>query len=171
MGRREILALGLISAAALALRLVYAFHHEVDPDEPQHLHVAWAWTQGLTQYRDIFDNHAPLFHLLSAPFAALIGESPRILLDMRLAMLPLYLVTLWGTYVLGRRTHSRRAGAWAAVLVGLVPVFFLKSVEYRTDDLWVALWVLALVVLLKRPWTWKRGLAGGILAHTKAAKA
>ncbi len=163
MGRREIQALGPISGAALALRLVYAFHHEVDPDEPQHLHVAWAWTQGLTQYRDIFDNHAPLFHLLSAPLAALIGESPRILLDMRLAMLPLYLATLWGTYVLGRLTHSRRAGAWAAVLAGLLPVFFLKSVEYRSDDLWMALWILALVVLLKGPLTWRRGLAAGIL--------
>src|SRR5689334_17458398 len=53
-----------IIAAAMLLRALYAFRYRVDSDEPQHLHVAWAWAHGLVQYRDVFDNHMPLFHLL-----------------------------------------------------------------------------------------------------------
>src|SRR5262247_3871022 len=71
--------LAALPAAMLGLRLPYVFAYPFDSDEPQHLHVAWAWTRGLLQYRDVFDNHAPLFHMLSAPLVALFGETPRIL--------------------------------------------------------------------------------------------
>jgi prolipoprotein diacylglyceryltransferase len=41
----------LVAAAALLLvigaRVCYVFTHRVNGDEPQHLHVVWAWTQGL----------------------------------------------------------------------------------------------------------------------------
>src|SRR5262249_26715629 len=59
-------ALALVAAATL-LRLGAIFRYRFDSDEPQHLHVVWAWTQGLAQYRDVFDNHMPLFHLLNVP--------------------------------------------------------------------------------------------------------
>jgi len=36
----------LVGIAALVLRILYALHHRVDSDEPQHLHVVWSWTQG-----------------------------------------------------------------------------------------------------------------------------
>src|SRR5881409_2866443 len=144
-GRLASLGLG---AVIVLLRVVYARAYPVDSDEPQHLHVAWAWTKGLVPYRDIFDNHAPLFHLLSAPLVALVGENPRILLLMRLAMIPVFAGCLWGSYILGRRLFGARAGWWAALLCGLSPTFFFKSVEYRTDVLWAALWVLAIATLL-----------------------
>src|SRR5437867_8262905 len=124
-GERLIL-LGL-GAALGVLRLVYTYASTVDSDEPQHLHVAWAWTKGLLPYRDIFDNHAPLFHLLSAPLVALVGENARILLFMRLAMIPVFAGCLWGSYILGRRLFGARAGWWAALLCGLSPTFFFKS--------------------------------------------
>ena len=54
-------AMALLVGAVL-LRLASIFHYRFDNDEPQHLHVVWAWTQGLVQYRDVFDNHMPLFH-------------------------------------------------------------------------------------------------------------
>jgi len=159
----EIAALLLIAALGLALRLVYVFHYAFNSDEPQHLHVAWGWTQGLVQYRDIFDNHTPLFHMLSAPLVAFLGETPDILYDMRLAMIPLFLAGLWGTYALGRIVFSRRVGLWAALLAGLEPVFFFESLEYRTDVLWMALWFLMLVVLLGGAWTGRRSLAAGLV--------
>src|SRR5881296_1513276 len=96
-------ALLALSAAMLVLRVVYALAYPVDTDEPQHLHIAWAWTKGLLPYRDVFDNHAPLFHMLSAPLVALIGETPRVLVLMRLAMIPLFATTLLGSFLLGRR--------------------------------------------------------------------
>jgi len=159
----EIAAFLLIAALGLALRLVYVFHYPFNSDEPQHLHVAWAWTQGLVQYRDIFDNHTPLFHMLSAPVVAFLRESPDVLYAMRLAMIPLFLTGLWATYALGRIVFSPRVGLWAALLAGLEPVFFFESLEYRTDVLWMALWFLMLVVLLGGAWTRRRSLAAGLV--------
>ncbi|HXG22864.1 MAG TPA: hypothetical protein VNN62_27790, partial [Methylomirabilota bacterium] len=66
--------ISLLLVVTFVLRLLYVFHYPIDSDEPQHLHVVWGWTQGLLPYRDIFDNHMPLFHLLYAPLLALIGE-------------------------------------------------------------------------------------------------
>src|SRR2546425_17840 len=85
--RVEAWMLVALSAAILALRIVYAFAYPFDSDEPQHLHVAWAWTKGLLPYRDVFDNHTPLFHMLSAPLVALIGETPRLLVLLKTVML------------------------------------------------------------------------------------
>src|SRR5262245_8087097 len=63
----------------VVLRLVKMRSHPLDSDERQHLHVVWAWTHGMIQYRDTFDNHMPLFHLIMAPFVAFFGERPEIL--------------------------------------------------------------------------------------------
>ena len=161
--RAEVLGLSALGTAMLLLRAAYSFSYPFDSDEPQHLHIAWAWTQGLLPYRDVFDNHAPLFHFLSAPLVALIGESPRILVFMRLALIPLFGATLWGSYLLARRLFGPRAGWWAAILCGLSPTFFFKSVEYRTDVLWAALWVLAMVVFLSGPAGPRRWFSGGLL--------
>ena len=163
VSRAEALGLSVLGAATILLRAAYCFAFPFDSDEPQHLHIAWAWTQGLLPYRDVFDNHAPLFHVLSAPLVALIGENPRILVFMRLALIPLSAATLWGSYLLGRRIFGARAGWWAAILCGLSPTFFFKSVEYRTDVLWAALWVLAMAVFLSGPPAPRRWFCGGLL--------
>ncbi|MDP9122284.1 MAG: glycosyltransferase family 39 protein, partial [Acidobacteriota bacterium] len=156
------LAWGLL-VFALLLRLFAIFRYRFDSDEAQHLHVAWGWTRGLLQYRDLFDNHTPLFHIISAPLVAALGETPRILYWMRLAMLPLYAVTLAATYLLGNRLFSPRAALWGTVFAALLPPFYWKTLEYRTDDLWAALWVLALLVLLTARLGPGRALAGGLL--------
>src|SRR5438105_15666549 len=54
----------LLFMTMLFLRILYAFYYHVDSDETQHLHVVWAWANGLVQYRDVFDNHPPLFQML-----------------------------------------------------------------------------------------------------------
>jgi hypothetical protein len=149
--------------AIVALRLVYLRGFRFDTDEPQHLHVVWSWVRGLVQYRDVFDNHAPLFHLLMAPVAAAVGERPGILMAMRVAMLPLSAATLWSTYVLGRALFGRAVGAWATVFAALVPNFFLTQVEFRTDALWTTLWLLSLAVLLGGPLTRRRAWTAGLL--------
>ena len=64
----------ILFALTLLLRSFYVFRHGFDSDEWQHLHVVWAATRGLTQYRDVFDNHAPLFHETNLP-AAVRGNS------------------------------------------------------------------------------------------------
>src|SRR4051812_14792198 len=131
------------AAVSIVLRGVGFFRYRFDSDEPQHLHVAWGWTRGLVQYRDYFDNHTPLFHLLFAPLLALLGERADILLYMRAPMLIFWAVVLACTFILARRFYDARIAAAATVLLSLFPPFFLKSLEFRNDNLWSALWMLS----------------------------
>ncbi len=123
------------------LRVFLAYNVQFTSDEAQHLHVVWAWASGLLPYRDVFDNHTPVFHLLCAPLFRLFGENAMIIVYMRLAMIPLFAASLWFVFLIGRRLFSRRAGAWAAVFAGFFPIFLLKTVEFRTDDLWATVWL------------------------------
>lgn len=169
MARSERFLLTVTVTAALILRALAFIRYRIDSDEPQHLHVAWGWTAGLLQYRDLFDNHTPLFHMLSAPLLALLGERADVLLWMRGAMVPLFLMVVGATFVIGRRLYSTNVGLWAAVLLTLFPPFFLKSLEYRTDNLWIALWMIVLVVVVARPFTTERAFLTGLLLGTALA--
>jgi hypothetical protein len=139
-------ALAALVAASAVLHLLYVFAFRFDSDETQHLHVSWGWAHGLVQYRDVFDNHAPLFHMLSAAPLAALREGPGVLYATRLAMLPIALALLVLVFALGRSLFSPRIGVWSAVIAGLLPPLFLRTVEYRPDNLWAALWLLALAL-------------------------
>src|SRR5438067_11393995 len=108
MARGERLTLIGIAVVSCVVHALAYFRYRVDSDEPQHLHVAWGWTAGLLQYRDLFDNHAPLFHMATAPILRLVGERPDVLLCMRAPMLLLFALVVWITYVLGTRLYSKR---------------------------------------------------------------
>lgn len=151
------------AALALLLRALAYFRYRFDSDEQQHLHVVWGWTAGLVQYRDYFDNHTPLFHLLMAPLLAALGERSDILLWMRAPMILLFAAVLACTWAAGRRIYDARTAAWACLLLALFPPFFLKSLEFRTDNLWNALWMAALLILLTRPRSSGWSLAAGFL--------
>ena len=163
INRQERWAAGLLLLVALFLRCVYILHYRYDSDEPQHLHTTWGWTQGLLQYRDFFDNHTPLFHILFSPLVAALGERTDILTYMRVAMVPLWIVSLWCVWRLGSRLYSKRAGLWAAVFLSLLTLWFFCSVEYRTDNLWTPLWLGALTVLLTGELSETRAFSGGLL--------
>lgn len=147
LSRRERISLIALAAASLLLRFLAFSRYRFDSDEPQHLHVAWGWTAGLVQYRDLFDNHAPLFHMAMAPLLGLAGERSDILLVMRAPMLLLFAAVVLSTWILGARLYSPRVGLWAALLLSIIPTFFLKSLEFRTDNLWNAFWMLSLILL------------------------
>ncbi len=144
---------------ALLLKLPYLANYRFNSDEPQHLHVVWGWTQGLVQYRDLFDNHSPLFHLLMAPWLALAGERADALVLMRVPMLALYVLALALTWLLARRLFDARVALFAAVLLALHYEFFFTSIEFRTDNLWTVLWLAALVVIAGRPLDARRAFA------------
>jgi len=160
---------GMLLIAGLVLRLVIVWRFRVNSDEPQHLHVVWAWTQGLLPYRDVFDNHMPLFHMLSVPALLAVGERATAVLWMRLLMLPLWGACLGLTALIGRALFSSRVGVWSAVLTGLFPAFFLCSLEYRPDVLWTVLWLGAVVIAVGGPVSPARGLALGLVLGTAAA--
>jgi len=161
-GIAESWAVALAVAGVMALRIVYAFVYRVDSDEPQHLHVVWGWAHGLLQYRDLFDNHSPLFQMLCAPLMWLLGEHAWIVAPMRLAMLPLYMADLWLLYLIGRALYVQRWGVWMAIVAGCVPPFFLVTTEFRTDDLWTTLWLAAVWLAVSAPVAGRRAFLFGL---------
>ncbi|HVT03861.1 MAG TPA: hypothetical protein VHL58_10875 [Thermoanaerobaculia bacterium] len=158
--------------AAIGLRLAILFRYRIDSDETQHLHVVWGWSRGLLPYRDMFDNHMPLFHLLAVPLLRLAGERPEALILGRLAMLPLFALITLLTYRIGVSCNSHRA-ALIGTLIGIsAPPFFLCSVEFRPDVLWTTFWLTTIAFLVDVPLTTGRaaaaGLALGIAASVSA---
>src|SRR6266566_1992026 len=153
----------LLLIALILLRVVTIAHYRFGSDEPQHLHVVWGWARGFVQYRDLADNHMPLFQILCAPIYKLIGDRGTILYWMRSVLQPLYIVAFWCTYRIGSLLFSRRVGVWAAILVGLSTDYVFCSVEFRTDNLWAPLWLLCMSVLLNRALTMRRALIGGFV--------
>src|SRR5256885_1630265 len=117
MSRLERTLVASIAAVSVLFRALAFFNSRFASDEPQHLHVAWGWTAGLLQYRDVFDNHAPLFHMITAPLLALVGERPAVLFYMRAPMLVLWAVVLASTFVIARRLYDARVAAWSTLLL------------------------------------------------------
>jgi hypothetical protein len=162
-GAVESWAAWLTVGALLCLRVVYAFVYRVDSDEPQHLHVVWGWAHGLLQYRDIFDNHSPLFQMLCAPLFRVLGEHAWIVVPMRLAMLPLFIADLWLMYRIGSAVYPRRWGVWMAIVGACIPQFFLVTTEFRTDDLWTTFWLAAFCIAVTGPLRGRRAWYFGLV--------
>ncbi len=154
-------ALGFLLLIFLKAR--YLTSLPVNPDEPQHLHLAWAWTQGLVHYRDVFDNHTPLFHMLISPLVGWLGERADILYPMRLAMVPISAASLGCIYWITARLYTHRAGVWAALFAGLCPFYLLISTEFRTDNLWALCWFGTLALLLTGRLTPSRSFVAGLM--------
>src|SRR5205807_1778031 len=138
-------------AAVAALRIALIFRYRIDTDETQHLHVVWAWSRGLLQYRDFFDNHMPLFHILSVPLLRLAGERPEALLFVRMAILPLFAAMALLTYRIAASCYPKRAAMWATAIGCLAPDFFLCSIEFRPDVLWTTSWFASIAILVCKP--------------------
>ena len=109
-----------------------------NPDELEHLHFAWLTAQGQVAYRDYFDHHAPLLHLV---FASRLergefgGEDGAILAirDARTFSLTCTLLTLvGGAVVMGRAASPGAALSFVGILCGW-STFISKSLEFRPD--------------------------------------
>jgi hypothetical protein len=163
---------GLAAAGAivlLLLKIAYIFELRVNSDEPQHLHVIWSWTMGQLPYRDVFDNHAPLFQLLWSPILAAFGERADIVEWMRASVLPIYFGCLWLTWRIGRQISSCAVAAAAVVITAVFPPFFIVSTQFRPDDLWALLWLATVAVLTGGRLDAKRGALAGLVAGATLA--
>ena len=162
-GSAEFMTAGILFALMIVLKVLNMTHYRFDSDEPQHTHVIWAWARGFVQYRDVFDNHMPLFQIIFAPVFGLIGDRATILYWMRFLLFPMYLVGAWGTYRIGEILFSRRVGVWAVILAGLFSKYHFTSFEFRTDNLWAPLWLLCVLTLISGSPTVSRALKSGLL--------
>src|SRR5437762_12130904 len=162
-GPAEFVAAAGFLVLMVAVKIVNMTRYRFDSDESQHMHVIWAWARGFVQYRDVFDNHMPLFQIMFAPIFGVIGDRATILYWMRFILLPMYFVGAWCTYRIGGSLFSRRAGIWAVLLAGLYTKYHFISLEFRTDNLWAPLWLLCITVLVTGPLTARRALVAGLL--------
>ena len=150
------------------MKAVAACRYRFNTDETQHLHVVWGWTRGMIQYRDLFDNHPPLFHMLMAPVFRLFAERADIVVPMRLVMISFYVASIVAVYRIGRRLYGARVAVWVALIAGAVPAFFFPGTEFRPDDLYAALWLWAVVVAVEGRFTIGRAVVMGLLLGTCA---
>ena len=127
------------------------------------MHVAWAWSHGLVQYRDVFDNHMPLFHLMWAPLFRFAGDDVNVLYLARLSVLPFFCASLYLVFRIAERLFDRRIAFWATAFTALLPPFFLGMLEYRTDDVWVVFWLACIYVLISATEPLQRSVAAGAL--------
>lgn len=145
----------------------------VNSDEPQHLHVIWEWTQGHVQYRDIFDNHAPLFHMFHAPVLELLikftGEQAEALISMRLWMLIWYALSLYFTYKIARKLLSESMSSWALMLCATAPWYFCLTSQFRADNLWACIWLATVSFAISAPINPMRALLLGVFIATTFA--
>jgi len=162
-GEAEFIAAANLFALMIVFKLLNMMSYRFDSDEAQHMHVIWAWARGFVQYRDVFDNHMPLFQIMFAPIFGLIGDRATILYWMRFILLPMYFVAAWCTYRIGELLFSRRAGVWAVILAGLYTKYHFISLEFRTDNLWAPLWLLCVTALICGALTVSRALVAGLL--------
>src|SRR5450755_1626092 len=51
MPRREFIAAASLFVVMITFKIVNMMCFRFDSDEPQHLHVIWAWARGFVQYR------------------------------------------------------------------------------------------------------------------------
>ena len=113
-----------LAVLVLVLKAVTIHNFRADSDETQHAHVVWGWATGQLQYRDLFDNHMPLFQMACAPLMRWLGERADILIPLRVAMLPLYFVCLWAVYLIAEALYTARAAAWSALFAGGYFLYF-----------------------------------------------
>jgi hypothetical protein len=159
----ELILCALLFLVLLCLRFFYVSTQLWDSDEPQHLHVVWAWANGLLPYRDLFDNHAPLFQAISAPLFRMLGERSDIVAAMRWEMVPIAAFIIAAIYFIGSRLFSPRVGLWGAAISAAFPDLYFKMGEYRPDGFWAALWMAILALLSCGPWGPKRLFLVGLL--------
>jgi hypothetical protein len=160
--------IGVLLAYA-CLRVALLWSVPLNSDEPQHAHVAWALSRGLVPYRDVFDNHAPLFHLLYAPLLALLGETPHVMTWLRLAIIPLAVAAVGLTLLIADRLWSRKAGVAAVLLLCAFPPYLMEVGTFRTDAMWAVAWIGAIACAVHGRWTLRRAFWFGVLVGTTFA--
>src|SRR5262249_60511700 len=82
---------------------------------------------------------------------------------MRLILLPTYFMSAWCTYQVGTTLFSRRAGVWAALMVGFFSDYYFAAFEFRTDNLWIPVWLLCVTVLIRGAMSMRRAVVAGLL--------
>jgi hypothetical protein len=134
---------------ALVLRVALTLNREVDIDEFQHLHSAWLLSQHYVLYRDVWENHPPLFYYLLLPLFRFCREGPGLVLLARVIMSFAGLGILLLTYVLARIDHDKLPSFLAVLILSYMVIFAQKSIEVRPDQFLIILWLASLWISIR----------------------
>jgi hypothetical protein len=163
---------GPVLAALLVLALVVragiVANRTIDPDESQHLHVAWLVGQGQVPSRDFWEHHLPAFHYLLAPLTVGWAERPGVYFAARTVMVALTAVSVWLTVSIARRL-SPDAACWAVTVLVFLPQFAETSTETRPDVAALVVQLGGLLALVRwrsgsrgAGWVWAAGAMQGV---------
>src|SRR5262245_20342691 len=164
------LAPGVLAAAlvlAVVLRIGVVLNRRIDPDESQHLHVAWLTTQGQVPYRDFWEHHLPFFHYAMAPLTVWLTDRPEVYFAARAVMVALAGVAVVLTWRLARRLSADGA-IWAVMVLLFLPQFAETSTETRPDVPALVAYLAGLLALVRwreagQPWwLWVAGAWQGV---------
>jgi hypothetical protein len=142
-----------LSAGELVARLPLLAARRFDPDELEHMHVAWYISHGQVPFRDFFEVHMPLFHFLLAAFVS--AFDPARTPEHAMAALVGARTVTWGlsvlivvlTFVLAGQLRDATT-AWVSLpLISGSIVIALRAIEIRPDGLSTVLWLAALLAL------------------------
>ncbi|MDQ2856254.1 MAG: hypothetical protein M3R68_07995, partial [Acidobacteriota bacterium] len=134
--RRRFLFLVLLGLFlfALALRIPLTLNREIDIDEFQHLHAAWLLSQHYVLYRDVWENHTPLFYYLLLPLFRFCREGSGLILFARVFSSFAGLGILLLTYLLARIDRDKLTSFLAVIILSYMVIFAEKSIEVRPDQ-------------------------------------
>jgi hypothetical protein len=139
----------------LGLRWADIFGYCYDSDETQHLHVVWGWTRDLVQYRDLFDNHMPLFHLAFAPVMGLVGAHSMTVTWMRVAQFPIFRYQIyfdWALFLI--------EGGFCMMILPPAGATLLTERVCRQS---LGVWLVSLIELLQGRLSSRRALRAGLI--------
>jgi hypothetical protein len=145
------IAVGLFLLANIALSLIRLLNKPFNPDELQHLHIAWMIANGDILYRDFWEHHGPLYSLLNGALIYLTDPEPsvRILYLSRFFSAAVIGGVMAITWRLARQLSLSPFGAFLAIAV-CSSIYFVqnKGVEMRPDSLQALFWTGGLYLLV-----------------------
>lgn len=144
--------LTILVFASYGLRWWLLKARQFDPDEFEHLHVAWLIAQGQLPYLDFFEHHTPWFHFALAPFFGLfrVESSSRdavaFLFFARKLMWLLTGTILLLVFRLGKLWRSSLVGLLAALFLVNAEIFSTATLEIRPDVFACIFWLACLIL-------------------------
>jgi 4-amino-4-deoxy-L-arabinose transferase-like glycosyltransferase len=167
MRRPAPVVLAAVVALAVAVRVGVVMNRSIDPDESQHLHVAWLVAQGQVPYVDFWEHHLPLFHYGFAPLTVWLADRPEVYFAARAVMAVMAAIAVALTWRLARRLSADGA-IWAVVVLLFLPQFAETSTETRPDVPALVAHLASLLAVVRwregqgSRWLWAAGVWQGV---------
>ncbi len=131
------------------LYLYFCLFHAFDDDELQHCHNAYLIWKGLVPYRDFFEHHLPLYHILVSPFFIL-GEKPSTIFAFRFISLVSCASVFLLVYRYIEEHYTEKIALFSIMLLASVPMYLFKMIEARPESIAILFFAGALIHILSQ---------------------